>query len=40
MFESRRPALDAVPLIIADLRERGYDFVTVSELLTIGASGG
>ena len=36
MFESRENSLAAVPLIIEGLRERGYRFVTVAELLAEG----
>ncbi|KAA9131989.1 polysaccharide deacetylase family protein [Marinihelvus fidelis] len=33
MFDSRATSLQAVPGIVAGLRERGFEFVTVSELL-------
>ncbi|NND66140.1 MAG: polysaccharide deacetylase family protein [Halioglobus sp.] len=36
MFRSREKSLAAVPLVIEGLRERGYQFVTVSELLAHG----
>jgi peptidoglycan-N-acetylglucosamine deacetylase len=34
MYESRRESLDSVKDIITSLKEKGYKFVTVSELLT------
>jgi peptidoglycan-N-acetylglucosamine deacetylase len=33
MVDSRAPSRAALPLVIAALRERGYQLVTVSELL-------
>ncbi len=35
MYPSRRESLRAVPIIITGLRERGYEFKTVSELLAL-----
>jgi peptidoglycan/xylan/chitin deacetylase (PgdA/CDA1 family) len=35
-YHGREPTRDAIAPIIAGLRARGYDFVTVSELLSIG----
>ena len=34
MFQSRKNSLVSVPLVIKALKERGYKFVTVSELVT------
>ncbi|QSX31365.1 polysaccharide deacetylase family protein [Shewanella cyperi] len=39
MFESRKNSLAAVPTIIERLRNDGYRFVTVSELIRIGKKG-
>jgi peptidoglycan/xylan/chitin deacetylase (PgdA/CDA1 family) len=39
MFRQRANSLAAVPLIIAGLRQRGYEFVTVSELLAHAGEG-
>ena len=33
MYESRKESLDSVEKIITSLREKGYSFVTVSELI-------
>src|SRR5947208_1363936 len=35
-YHGREPTREAIAPIIAGLRARGYDFVTVSELLSIG----
>lgn len=35
MFDSRQASMDAVPLIIRGLKEKGYTFVTVDELLDL-----
>jgi len=34
MFQSRKNSLASVPLVIKELKSRGYKFVTISELLT------
>ncbi|MBM7095143.1 polysaccharide deacetylase family protein [Bacillus sp. H-16] len=39
MYESRRESLDSVEGIIASLKEKGYTFVTISELLEYGKDG-
>jgi peptidoglycan/xylan/chitin deacetylase (PgdA/CDA1 family) len=39
MYQSRGTARDALPLILAGLRERGYRAVSVGELLHHGAPG-
>ena len=35
MFDSRQASMDAVPLIIRGLKEKGYTFVTVDELMDL-----
>jgi len=35
MFDSRQASMDAVPLIVRGLKEKGYTFVTVDELLDL-----
>ena len=37
MYPSRRASREALPAIISGLRDRGYEFVTVSELLALRA---
>ncbi len=36
MYDSRQEAMNALPAIVTGLREKGYRFVTVSELLELG----
>ena len=38
MYEGRRETMEAVPAIIDELRQRGYRFVTVAQLLVCGES--
>jgi peptidoglycan-N-acetylglucosamine deacetylase len=39
MYESRRESLQSVKEIITSLKEQGYKFVTVSELLEYDQTG-
>ncbi|GMG87318.1 polysaccharide deacetylase family protein [Biformimicrobium ophioploci] len=39
MFDARKNSMEAVPQIIEGLKEKGYRFVTVSELIEAGSSG-
>lgn len=38
MFSSNQSTRDALPLIIDGLRSRGFEFVTVSDLISLGAT--
>lgn len=39
MYEGRRESRKSLPLIIEKLKRKGYQFVTVNELIREGASG-